>query len=56
MELEARSLQPSAKAVLLGKIKEHKTDLNNLKNEVKRVSSSNSTGDELLADDPMVSV
>ena len=41
MDLEARSLQPSVKAMLLAKIREYKTDLNNLKNEVKRVTSGN---------------
>lgn len=51
MDLEARSLQPSMKATLLAKLREYKTDLNNLKNEVKRVTSVNVslTGrDELL--------
>ncbi|XP_015883418.3 vesicle transport v-SNARE 13-like isoform X1 [Ziziphus jujuba] len=51
MDLEARSLQPSVKATLLAKLREYKTDLNNLKNEVKRVSSSNASQaarDELL--------
>ncbi|XP_058788310.1 vesicle transport v-SNARE 13-like isoform X2 [Vicia villosa] len=41
MDLEARSLQPSTKATLLAKLREYKTDLNNLKNEVKRISSTN---------------
>jgi len=51
MDLEARSLQPSMKATLLAKLREYKTDLNNLKNEVKRVTSANtgiSARDELL--------
>ncbi|KAK2655498.1 hypothetical protein Ddye_008550 [Dipteronia dyeriana] len=62
MDLEARSLQPSVKAILLAKIREYKTDLNNLKNEVKRVTSGNTNQaarDELLesgmADAMMVS-
>lgn len=51
MDLEARSLQPSIKAALLAKLREYKTDLNNLKNEVKRISSINASlaaRDELL--------
>jgi len=51
MDLEARSLQPNAKAVLLAKLREYKSDLNNLKAEVKRITSSNlnqSARDELL--------
>ncbi|KAK4763721.1 hypothetical protein SAY87_013159 [Trapa incisa] len=43
MDLEARSLQPSVKAVLLAKLREYKSDLNNLKKELKRVSSPNAT-------------
>ncbi|KAG0480601.1 hypothetical protein HPP92_011459 [Vanilla planifolia] len=41
MDLEARSLQPSVKAVLLNKLREYKSDLNNLKSEVKRITSPN---------------
>ncbi|KAK7301525.1 hypothetical protein RJT34_12391 [Clitoria ternatea] len=41
MDLEARSLQPSMKAALLVKLREYKTDLNNLKNDVQRITSSN---------------
>lgn len=41
MDLEARSLQPSVKAMLLAKLREYKSDLNNLKKEVRRVSSPN---------------
>lgn len=51
MDLEARSLQPSLKAMLLAKLREYKTDLNNLKSEVKRISSPNANltaRDELL--------
>ncbi|XP_027126702.1 vesicle transport v-SNARE 13 isoform X2 [Coffea arabica] len=51
MDLEARSLPPSVKASLLAKLREYKTDLNNLKTEVKRISSANSNQaarDELL--------
>lgn len=46
-----RSLQPHVKAVLLTKLREYKSDLNNLKNEVKRISSGNlnaAARDELL--------
>lgn len=42
MDLEARSLQPNVKAVLLAKLREYKSDLNNLKSEVKRIASANS--------------
>ncbi|XP_054802985.1 vesicle transport v-SNARE 13-like [Prosopis cineraria] len=51
MDLEARSLQPNVKAVLLAKLREYKSDLNNLKNEVKKIVSGNlnpSARDELL--------
>ncbi|KAK7281785.1 hypothetical protein RIF29_10062 [Crotalaria pallida] len=51
MDLEARSLQPSMKATLLAKLREYKTDLNNVKNEVKRITSANASltaRDELL--------
>ncbi|GKD53875.1 vesicle transport v-SNARE 13 [Tanacetum coccineum] len=51
MDLEARSLQPNVKAVLLAKLREYKSDLNNLKSEVKRISSANlnqAARDELL--------
>lgn len=51
MDLEARSLQPNVKAVLLAKLREYKSDLNNLKSEVKRISSGNlnpASRDELL--------
>lgn len=51
MDLEARSLQPSIKAMLLAKLREYKTDVNNLKTEVKRIASSNvshAARDELL--------
>ncbi|KAJ8753335.1 hypothetical protein K2173_019734 [Erythroxylum novogranatense] len=51
MDLEARSLQPTVKAMLLAKLREYKADLNNLKNEVKRISSINvsqAARDELL--------
>ncbi|GMH27596.1 hypothetical protein Nepgr_029439 [Nepenthes gracilis] len=41
MDLEARSLQPSLKAMLLAKLREYKSDLNKLKREVKRISSAN---------------
>ncbi|GLT56530.1 hypothetical protein SLA2020_295650 [Shorea laevis] len=51
MDLEARSLQPNAKAVLLAKVREYKSDLNNLKSDVKRIASGNlnpSARDQLL--------
>ncbi|XP_010258443.1 PREDICTED: vesicle transport v-SNARE 13-like [Nelumbo nucifera] len=51
MDLEARSLQPSVKAMLLAKLREYKSDLNNLKSEVKRITSVNANQaarDELL--------
>lgn len=51
MDLEARSLQPNIKAVLLAKLREYKSDLNNLKSEVKRIASTNlnqAARDELL--------
>lgn len=41
MDLEARSLQPSIKAGLLAKLREYKSDLNNLKNEHKRITNPN---------------
>ncbi|KAG8662398.1 vesicle transport v-SNARE 13 isoform X1 [Manihot esculenta] len=41
MDLEARSLQPNVKAMLLAKLREYKSDLNNLKTEVKRIASGN---------------
>uniref|UniRef100_A0A0D6QTF6 t-SNARE coiled-coil homology domain-containing protein n=1 Tax=Araucaria cunninghamii TaxID=56994 RepID=A0A0D6QTF6_ARACU len=50
MDLEARSLQPSIKANLLAKLREYKSDLNNLKREVKKASSIDSAAarEELL--------
>ncbi|GFP90382.1 vesicle transport v-snare 13 [Phtheirospermum japonicum] len=51
MDLEARSLQPNIKAVLLAKLREYKSDLNNLKSTVKRIGSTNlnqAARDELL--------
>ncbi|GMH05107.1 hypothetical protein Nepgr_006947 [Nepenthes gracilis] len=51
MDLEARSLQPNVKAVLLAKLREYKSDLNNVKSAVKRISSANPNmvaRDELL--------
>ncbi|KAI9117159.1 hypothetical protein K1719_011325 [Acacia pycnantha] len=63
MDLEARSMQANIKATLLAKLREYKTDVNNLKNDVKRISSTNNPNlaarDELLesgdADSLMVS-
>ncbi|KAF5961801.1 hypothetical protein HYC85_003010 [Camellia sinensis] len=51
MDLEARSLQRNVKVVLLSKLREYKSDLNNLKAEVKRITSTNlnqAARDELL--------
>ncbi|XP_051117949.1 vesicle transport v-SNARE 11-like [Andrographis paniculata] len=51
MDIEARGLQPNTKAVLLAKLREYKSDLNNLKSEVKRIASTNlnqAARDELL--------
>ncbi|CAI8595238.1 unnamed protein product [Vicia faba] len=51
MDLEARSLQPNIKGVLLAKLREYKSDLNNLKSEIKKIVSGNlnpSARDELL--------
>ncbi|ESR51993.1 hypothetical protein CICLE_v10032709mg [Citrus x clementina] len=47
MDLEARSLQPNVKAMLLAKLREYKSDLNKLKREFKRISSSDAH-EELL--------
>ncbi|OVA11395.1 Vesicle transport v-SNARE [Macleaya cordata] len=62
MDLEARSLQPNVKALFLSRLREYKADLNNLKREVKRITSTNlnaTARDELLesgmADTEMVS-
>ncbi|XP_074277548.1 vesicle transport v-SNARE 11-like [Silene latifolia] len=50
MDLEARTLQPNVKVMVLAKLREYKNDLNNLKSEVKRLSSTDSQAarDELL--------
>ncbi|XP_071736517.1 vesicle transport v-SNARE 12-like [Rutidosis leptorrhynchoides] len=51
MDLEARSLQPGVKAMLLAKLREYKTDLTKLKREVKKLDSAKSSQtahDELL--------
>eukprot|EP00249_Psilotum_nudum_P008183 c21100_g1_i1 orf=283-948(+) len=51
MDLEARSMQPTQKAALLAKLREYKSDLNNLKREVKKSSTTNDhmvSRDELL--------
>ncbi|GLJ36733.1 hypothetical protein SUGI_0739450 [Cryptomeria japonica] len=50
MDLEARSLQPSVKANLLAKPREYKSNLSNLKRDVKKASlaDSQSERDELL--------
>ncbi|KAL1566338.1 Vesicle transport v-SNARE 13 [Salvia divinorum] len=51
MDLEARSLLPNVNAMLLAKLREYKTDLNNLKSKLKRITSANANQaarDELL--------
>ncbi|KAL0725140.1 hypothetical protein Bca4012_039739 [Brassica carinata] len=51
MDLEARSLPPGVKSPLLVKLREFKSDLNNFKTEVKRITSANlnaAARDELL--------
>ncbi|KAH0459788.1 hypothetical protein IEQ34_010451 [Dendrobium chrysotoxum] len=45
MDLEVRSMESSVKAALLAKLREYKSDLNNLKSDVKRISSSNAKND-----------
>ena len=42
MDLEARTLQPNVKAMTLAKLREYKNDLNNLKAEVKKLSTTDS--------------
>ncbi|KAK4437036.1 Vesicle transport v-SNARE 11 [Sesamum alatum] len=49
MDLEARTLPPTVKAMLLAKLREYKTDLNNLKTDVKRITSANAN--QALRDD-----
>ncbi|KAF7828023.1 vesicle transport v-SNARE 12 [Senna tora] len=49
MDLEARSLQPSVKAMLLAKLREYKSDLNKLKREFKRLTSP--TADQAARED-----
>uniref|UniRef100_A0A1D1ZJA3 Vesicle transport v-SNARE 13 n=1 Tax=Anthurium amnicola TaxID=1678845 RepID=A0A1D1ZJA3_9ARAE len=50
MDLEARSLQPTIKSMLLAKLREYKSDLNSLKSEVKKITSkaNQSAREELL--------
>lgn len=51
MDVEARSLPPSIRTSLLVKLREFKSDLNNFKSEVKRITSANlnaAARDELL--------
>ncbi|KAG6548694.1 hypothetical protein Mapa_009849 [Marchantia paleacea] len=50
MDLEARSLPPTQKATLLAKLREYKSDLNNLKREVKKSSTNDvlASRDELM--------
>eukprot|EP00246_Nothoceros_aenigmaticus_P007399 TRINITY_DN2115_c0_g1_i1.p1 TRINITY_DN2115_c0_g1~~TRINITY_DN2115_c0_g1_i1.p1 ORF type:complete len:168 (+),score=23.49 TRINITY_DN2115_c0_g1_i1:342-845(+) len=42
MDLEARSLQPTLKSALLTKLREYKSDLNNLKRDVKKSAAMDS--------------
>lgn len=42
MDLEARTLQPNVKAMVLAKLREYKNDLSNLKAEIKRLSTTDS--------------
>jgi len=50
MDLEARSLPPTQKATLLAKLREYKSDLTNLKRDVKKSASTDaaSARDDLL--------
>jgi len=51
MDLEARTLPPNLKSSLLVKLREFKSDLNNFKTEVKRITSGQlnaAARDELL--------
>ncbi|GLJ49323.1 hypothetical protein SUGI_1042570 [Cryptomeria japonica] len=50
MDLEARSLQPSVQANLLAKLREYKSNLDNLKRDVKMASLADfqSARDEML--------
>ncbi|XBJ19791.1 hypothetical protein VPH35_010724 [Triticum aestivum] len=51
MDLEARSLPPTVKAGLLSKLRQYKSDLNNIKSEIKKASAPNAqqaTREELL--------
>ncbi|KAI5019735.1 hypothetical protein ZWY2020_044623 [Hordeum vulgare] len=51
MDLEARSLQPTVRAGLLSKLRQYKSDLNNIKSEIKKVLAPNAqqaTREELL--------
>uniref|UniRef100_A0A251SS28 Putative vesicle transport v-SNARE, t-SNARE n=1 Tax=Helianthus annuus TaxID=4232 RepID=A0A251SS28_HELAN len=41
MDIEARNLPPNVKAMLLAKLREYKSNLNNLKSEIKRIASTN---------------
>lgn len=48
MDLDARSLQPNIKVVLLAKLREYRSDLNNVKSGLKRISSDSQTVREEL--------
>lgn len=50
MDLEARSLPPTQKAMLLAKLREYKSDLTNLKRDVKKSASTDAAAarDDLL--------
>ncbi|KAL4337512.1 hypothetical protein AHAS_Ahas12G0117600 [Arachis hypogaea] len=41
IDLEVRGLQPNIKAIVLAKLREYKSDLNNIKSEVKKIVASN---------------
>lgn len=50
MDLEARSLPPTQKATLLAKLREYKSDLTNLKRDVKKSATTDAAAarDDLL--------
>ncbi|CAN1788690.1 Vesicle transport v-SNARE 12, partial [Linum perenne] len=50
MDLEAMSLQPSAKAMLLAKLREYKSDLTKLNREFKGIASGNQAAHPELLD------
>ncbi|CAN1159640.1 Rho GTPase-activating protein 6 [Linum perenne] len=50
IDLEARSLQPSAKAMFLAKLRESKSDLTKLKREFKGIAAGNQAAHPKLLD------